>query len=62
MIEGSPLEMHLSQRAQISSIAAETVTLPKNYKNFKDVFSVENAGHLPLYKDHYHAIHPVDGK
>lgn len=62
MIEGCPLEMNLSQRAQISSIAAETVTLLKNYKDFNDIFSVENAGHLPLYKDHYHAIHLVDGK
>lgn len=62
MLEASPPEVHLLRKAQIFTITAKTVTLPNTYKDFEDVFSVENAAHLPLHKDHDHAINLVDGK
>lgn len=46
--------------AQISAVMAETFTLPKEYEDFEDDFSAENAGHLPLYKDHDHSIDLID--
>ena len=62
MVDGAPPEVHPSRRAQISSTTAETVTLPEAYKDFEDVFSIENAGHLPPHEDHDHAIDLIDGK
>ena len=47
---------------QIFSATAELVTIPKAYKDFEDVFSTENSGHLPMHKDHDHAIDLVDDK
>ncbi len=48
--------------ARILAATSETVTLPEEYKDFDNVFSTENAGHLPFHKDHDHAIDLVDGK
>lgn len=48
--------------AQILSATTKTVTFLEAYKNFKDVFSMKNAGHLPLNKNHNQAIDLVDGK
>lgn len=62
MIEGYLPEVHPSRLAQISAATAETVILPEAYKDFEDVFLVENAGHLPLHEDHDHAIDLIDGK
>ena len=47
---------------QISAATAKTVTLPKVYNDFEDVFSTDNASHLPLHEDHDHAIDLIDGK
>lgn len=47
---------------QISAAATKTVTLLEAYKDFGDIFSIKNAGHLPPHKDHNHAINLIDGK
>ncbi len=62
MIEICLFQVHFSRMAQISFTTSETVTLLEAYKDFEDVFSPENAGHLPLNEDHDHAIGLVDGK
>ena len=41
---------------QVSAATAEPIVLPKVYKNFEDVFSAQNASHLPPHKNHDHAI------
>lgn len=48
--------------AQISAVTAKTITLPKGYKEFEDVFSTENASHLPFHQDHDHGIDFIDSK
>ncbi len=48
--------------AQISIATTETVALPEAYPDLEDVFSAENAGHLPIHVDQNHAIHLVDCK
>ena len=62
IIDGALTKVYPSQRAQISSTTAKTVTLTEAYKDFEDVFSVEKAGHLPPHEDHDHAIDLIDGK
>ena len=62
MIKDCLLQVHPSQMAQISSATAKPVTISKVYKDFENVFSTEKADHLPLYKDHDHAIDLVDDK
>ena len=62
LVESSLPEIHPLQRAYISSVTTETVTLPKAYKDFEDVFFAENTSHLPPHKDHDHAIDLINGK
>ncbi len=47
---------------RISTATAKTVTLSEVYNDFEDVFSIDNAGHLPLNEDHDHAIDLINGK
>lgn len=61
LIDRCPSEVHPSRMAQISAAPIKTVTLLEAYMDSEDVFSVENAGHLPPYEDHDHAIDLVDG-
>lgn len=61
MIESCLSHVQLSSMDQILASIAETVTLLEEYKNFNNVFSAENASHLPLHKDHDHTIDPIDG-
>lgn len=62
IIDDTSLEVYPSQRALIFSTTAKIVIFLKTYKDFRDVFSVKNASHLPLYKDHDYAIDLIDGK
>lgn len=62
MIEDCSPYMQLSQTIQISTAIAQWVILREAYKNFKDVFSIENAGYLTPHKDHDHAIDLIDNK
>lgn len=48
--------------AQISAAATKKVGLLKVYKDFEDVFLIENAGYLPLHENYDHAINLIDGK
>ncbi len=52
MIKSYPSQVHISQMAQIWAATPKTVPLPQEYKHLEDVFSTENAGHLPLHEDH----------
>lgn len=54
--------MHLSHIAQVSVATSELVILLEAYEDFEDVFSVENAEHLLLYKVHDNAINVANGK
>ena len=62
IMEGCPTEVHLSCISQVSTTTSELLILLEAYKDFKDVFSIENVGHLPLNKDHHHVIDCVDSK
>lgn len=62
VIKNFSSKVHLSQKALIWAIINKTVVFPKDYKNFETVFSVKNAGYLPLHKYHNNAIDLIDGK
>ena len=62
VIESYLPQIHLFQMAQIFSAIAKPVTISEAYKDFEDVFYTKNAGHLPVHKDHDHAIDLVDDK
>ncbi len=62
MIESCFLQVQLSQMAQILASTTNTITLPEVYKDFENVFSTENAGHLPLHEGHDHVIDLINSK
>ena len=62
VIENYPFQIYLSQMAQISFATTKPVIIPETYKDLKNLFSTKNAGHLPMYKNHHHAINLVHGK
>ena len=62
MIEVSSFELPLFCRKKASIATVELVILPKDYKTLEDVFSTENADHLPLDKNHDYSIQLVDSK
>ncbi len=47
---------------QISATTTEPIRLNKEYKDFVDVFSTENASHLAFNEDHDYVINVIDGK
>lgn len=52
----------MSQIVQISSTSAEPMTIPKAYKDFENVISIQNTSYLPMYKDYDYAIDLIDDK
>ena len=60
MVEDGPPHVHPSRIAQISTTTSQPVILPEAYKDFEDVFSIKNAGHLAPHEDHDHAIDLID--
>lgn len=62
MVDGASSEVHLLQKAQISSTTSEKVTHSKAYKDFEDLFSIKTAGHLPSHKDHDHTFDLINSK
>lgn len=48
--------IHSFQIAKISTANAQPVILLKTYKNFENVFSIENTSDLAPYKDYDYAI------
>ena len=61
MIESCLPQVQFFWMAQISIATTETVTLPEAYPDLEDVFSAENAGHLPIHVDQNHVIHFIIG-
>ena len=55
MVEDDPSHIHPFRIAQISTTTSQLVILPKAYKDFEDIFSITNAGHLASHKDHNYA-------
>lgn len=62
MIEDCPPHVHFSRMAPVSATIAQPVTLLKAYKNFENVFYIENAGHLALHKNYDHAIDLINNR
>ncbi len=62
MIEGCFFQVYHSQIAQISAAISKTITLPKVYKGFEDIFSTDNASHLPISEEPDRGIVLIDGK
>lgn len=48
--------------SQIFSTIVKAITIPEIYKNFEDVISTKNAGHLPVLEYHDYAIDLLDDK
>lgn len=57
----SSRSLHFSNSANFSS-NFWTVTFTEAYKDFDNIFVVENAGQMPLHKDYNHAIDLVNYK
>lgn len=62
MVDVAPLKVYSLQKTQISSIITSRITLFKAYKDYKNMFSIKNTGHLPSHKYHDHAIDFIDSK
>lgn len=60
IIEDCLLKIYSFWIAQISIAIIKIFTLSKAYKDFKDIFSMENASYLLLHKDHNHIIYFID--
>lgn len=61
-MENYLFQVHPSQIAQIFSTTANPTTIPKAYKDLEDLFSIKNASHFSVHKDHDHAISLIDNK
>lgn len=58
MMKDCLLEVHPSWINQFSVATSEPVILPKMYKDFEGVFSVENVDHISSHKDYDYVINP----
>ncbi len=62
IIEDCPPQVSPSRMAQISLANPMTITLPEVYNDFEDVFTTENAGHLPVHENDDNAIDLINSK
>lgn len=62
MVDAALSEVYPFQKAHISSIIIVTITLPKAFEDFDDIFLVQNADYLPPHKNYNHAINLINSK